>query len=82
MTVKEKLAEYLVQNGLFPNEAEVIIELFRAKNPAPTLHWNDDVSQYPAVMLRPLLGYLKIEALDWIEKNCPMHFAKMMLTEE
>ncbi len=89
MTIRETLTKYLVDNGLGPQEAELVIELVidayqnnetARKDMGRRL--NDDTESYPPQFIPTLLLAIQHEAVEWIDTNKPLHFARLMFTED
>ena len=85
MTIRETLAKYLVDNGLWPQEAELVIDAYRDNEMTPEdmgRRLNDDTEGYPPQLMPLLLLAIRHEAVEWIDANKPLHFARLMLAED
>jgi len=80
MTFKTKLTEMLVENGLFDTQAEKVMAALITSPASDSMkdRWNDDVEGYPDVMLPVLWMGAKREALAFIDKEIPQHWARGM----
>lgn len=82
MTVREKMKERLVENGLWPKEADAVIENaeYDKSLDAMVSRWDETVEGYPSQLLATIWASIKLFAIEWIDKNKPMHFAKLILS--
>lgn len=73
MTFKETAIQSMFERGMFREDAEQAFEILKADpaNKAMTTRWNEDVSNYPAVLVNILSLSLNRAALAWIDANCP-----------
>lgn len=71
MTFKEKVKEHLVASGMFDSQAEAVFQEMKASDNVMLGRWDDDVSEYPGVMLNVILVSVRRYALEWIDKNIP-----------
>jgi len=80
MTIKEKIKELLVNNGMFENQAEDVITLVVSDktNEAMIGRWDDDVLDYPAIMLQILWSSTRRIAIKWIDDNLPSAWFRPM----
>lgn len=80
MTMQQWAEKYLTDNGLWPDEAEAVVEAAKAEkaNESMERRWNDDIEGYPKQLLAVLTMPLRAEAVRWIDANKPQHFARMM----
>jgi hypothetical protein len=82
-TINQKLNSLLQENGLWPKDAENVLELFKKEDNIKSLniHWNDDTSGYPTVFLSSIWYALRRFTLSWIEKNQPDAWYKQIFAE-
>jgi len=79
ITIKEKLEDLCIQNGLSPNETKSIIEVFyKSADNELKSRWNEDAGDYPPAIIGILWYGVKRCALAWIIANKPQHWAKPM----
>ena len=75
MTVKEKLQEMLVKNGMFESQAKevMVLAMPELSNLVDDYDITFDSSSddYPAIIYKVLFLALKPIALKWIEENLP-----------
>ena len=84
MTIREKPAEHLTDNGLWPAEAEEVINAYRDGDAYPEDQrgrFEDAVEGYPSQMLAVMIVAVRAESVRWIDANQPEHFARMMFVE-
>lgn len=83
MNFKTKLIEMLVANGLSDRQAEKVMDALMSQPRTETTfnHWEDNVDAYPPVMLQVLWAGAKRQAIIFIEKEIPEHWAKPMFME-
>jgi hypothetical protein len=76
-----KLKTMLVMHGLFEDQAEKVINNYRTSDAGSAMNgrWDDDISGYPDVTLNVLWFGTKRFALEFLEKECPDHWAKELL---
>jgi hypothetical protein len=79
MTIQKKLGDKLIDHGLWPDEAFMVIEAMKASGDSMRGRWEEDVTAYPETMIDVLWLTAKAEAVKWIEANKPGHFAKGLL---
>jgi hypothetical protein len=79
MTVKEKIMGMLEDMGMFPSQAEAVLELAILELDKNTgLNWTDKADAYPPLIYNIALGLIKPIALEWIEQNIPQAWFKPM----
>ena len=73
MTIEEAVKKYIVDKGVFPEEADQILVLVKADlaNEAMKDRWNDHIEDYSKQALNVLYVSVDFSALAWIDKNCP-----------
>lgn len=84
MTIRETLHKYLTDRGLWPQEADAVIDAYRDHDTTPddmTRRMNDDTEGYPPQMMPVLIMCVKAEAVRWIDANKPKHFARAAFTD-
>lgn len=72
----------LYNNGLFENQAEAVLDRVIAQSEPMKGRWNDRVSDYPPAITTVLFLSAKLEAVKYIDENCPQHWARPMFTGE
>lgn len=78
MTFQEFAEKFLEERGMFPNQAEQVIQHVKANHPEMELRWSDNVSGYPPVMQDVIATTLQSEGLAWIDRNLPMAWYRPM----
>lgn len=76
-TMLTEMKETLVANGLWPEEAEKVMEVvMRAEeNEVMRDRWADSFSDYPPVIKTMAWMSAKQHAVEWLKANKPEHFA-------
>jgi len=80
-TVQGRLTALLEENGLWPDEAEAVIELLKAATPDMSERWEDGLEHYPQTMFAVLWMSAQFEAAEWLAKNKPEHFARAFFAD-
>ncbi len=78
MTIAQFLTKHLKDNGLCPEELDVVLEATKADDADVRKRWNDDIEGYPIQMKATLIFIANKHALRWIQANDPGHWAKCM----
>lgn len=88
MTVREKMSRYLQDKGLWPNEAESILdEAEKAESDgleAMRGNWHkvaDGEGGYPMSFFAVVAMALDSLVVEWIDANKPQHFARAMFID-
>ena len=78
-TIGEFLESYLVENGLFEDEAHEVTKQYKASTHANMQQrWNDSIDGYSKPLLAVLLLSVRRIAVEWIDEHAPKHFARKM----
>ena len=79
MTIQEQMASQLIANDMFDSQAKQVMEKVVAEQQETMSgRWQDDTSDYPAVMINTLWLIVKKTALDWLNENAPQAWFKPM----
>jgi len=83
MTIEDKLEEMLVEHGMWPEQAEAVMEIMKVDDIHESMihRWGDDVEDYPQGLLLILWGSAKVKALEYIDANCPEAWFRPMFIE-
>lgn len=84
LTLAEFIKDYVTERGMWPEEAEIILELAK-KDPVNSSldgRWNDTVGSYPSSIPAILMMSTNRLALEWIDANKPQAFYRPMFTGE
>lgn len=83
MTIRKKMEEDLINHGLWPDEAVIILNNARESKVLESMEerWEEDTGGYPTQLLAAVWMSIKPIALDWIKTNKPQHFARFMLEQ-
>lgn len=80
MTIRQKLANNLVQHGLWEKEAETVLTKLAEGHPEMEGRWNESTEMYQAASLAALWVAAKATAIDYLKETTPTHFALRTLT--
>lgn len=80
MTIREKMKERLVEHGLWPDEANMVLDDAEKSEVLEPMfgRWKDSVDGYPPQMFAAVWISIKSVAVEWIDANKPKHFARTM----
>lgn len=84
MKISDKMLELLINNGLFPQDAEEILKRYISSDEAKPMacRMNDDESSYPPQALAAVWLGIQHHALEWIDENVPEHWARPIFAGE
>ena len=84
MTIRQALTETLVNHGLWPEEAQRVLDAFEADDDNDPMRgrWHEQVTAYPPTLLAVLAVSAKDAAIAWLKANKPKHFALMILESQ
>lgn len=83
MTIREKMSRMLVDRGMWPRDAETIIDQYVAENNGVDNRvMSEDETSYPLQMLDVIFMGLKMTTVAWIDANCPKHWARPLFTDD
>ena len=77
-TVRGSLFVVVTSNGLFPNDAKVVLDRLFKSNPALGGIERCRIEGYPPVLYSVMWVALCTETLGWIDAHCPGHWARMI----
>jgi hypothetical protein len=76
VTIREKLVGFLIEHGMFDDDAEAIMAQYVAgSDDGMRGRWGDPCNTYPDFMIGVLVVSLKSVAFDWLKANKPNHWA-------
>lgn len=82
MTTKEKLKQMLIDNGMFPNQADAVlgeaIPRIEAVTPDYKITWDRPASEYPDVVFNAMWLHVRDVAKHWIAENAPQAWYRPM----
>lgn len=78
MTWREWMTKYLVDRGLWPQEAQEVITYTLAYNESISAILNSPHDGYPPQMDAVVAMCLNTASVEWIDANKPKHFARQM----
>ena len=83
MTTKEKLIAYLVDNGMFENQAQEVFNfaLLSLEIDGYRVTWDRPAKEYPEALYSIRILKLRPIALLWIDKNCPLAWFRPMFVD-
>lgn len=78
MSIKTFICGKLEACGLWPDEAQAVLEKMQADPANKDMggRWGDREEGYPKELLACLWVSAENNALKWIDENKPMHFAR------
>ena len=82
MTIEELLKQKMVENGLWPEETDKVIEELKSELPNMEGVWHRNADDYPASMFVVLWLNVQTIVIKWMDKHCPKHFARPMFCPE
>lgn len=84
MTIREKMTKRLENHGLWPEEANSVMELMIANESLKNMktRWNDDCEGYSTQLFSAVWFAIRKSAIQWIDTNKPKHFSRAMFTGE
>lgn len=72
MQTMQKFAEgYLTDLGVWPEDANTIVEDIKNEPGMKSIRWGSDVTTYSPIVLPVLRATLKYVGLKWIKENMP-----------
>ena len=79
-TIRTVIADRLQDHGLWPKEAEAVMDAVEAapENESMKSRWGDTPDDYPPSIVALMWMSAKTKAVEWIDANKPLHFARMM----
>ena len=81
MTIEDTIKNKLIENGLFPDQANAVVYNLKKLDICMDGRWSEDASGYPVQLLAVLWMSAKDEAVKWIDENKPRHWARPMFAE-
>lgn len=84
MTFNEMMNQYLQDNGMFESQAEAVIDLAQGHEifEAMKNNLNKDMAEYSGVFERLCIHSLKVVAIEYIDKECPMAWFRTVFLPE
>jgi len=75
MTTKEKLSKMLVDNGMFENQANKVLDIaiprIEAATPRYRFTWDRPAEEYPDILYKIMWFEVKKAAKEWLAENAP-----------
>ncbi|MDB5260376.1 MAG: hypothetical protein JWN37_607 [Candidatus Nomurabacteria bacterium] len=83
MKIKDKMAKALFDRGLFEEQAEAVLKQYVESDLGKEManRMEDDESDYPPTMMTIVGMGVKQTALEWIDANCPKHWARPLFMD-
>jgi len=83
MTFEEAVKNMLYNCGMFERQAEAVSKAMKADeaNAAMKDRWNDNIEDYPPVMMALMWMSAKQHALQYIDENCPNAWFRPLFAE-
>jgi hypothetical protein len=82
ITIESEIKDRLVDNGLFPDDADRVISAMKADeaNEAMANRWNDSPEGYPPQIMAIAWLSARHHALSWIDANLPLAWYRSLFT--
>lgn len=80
MSIEDTIVKRLEEHGLFNDQAKAVVESMKVApgNEVMEGRWRDATSDYPPSILQMAWMSAKLHAVEWIDANCPAHWARGM----
>lgn len=80
MNFKEAMVKAMTSRGMFPSQAEEVIEKYIVSDEANTMmdRWHEDIGGYPEALQNVLWMGVKDYAAKWLEENLPQAWFRPM----
>lgn len=85
MTFNEEMTTYLTDHGMFDSQARLVMEMVKDHELFKEMRGrlNEETTDYPTAIKSMCFMYLRVVALEYIDKNCPAAwFRPVFLPEE
>jgi hypothetical protein len=86
ITLVDAVRGYLIDNGLFPDQADQVMARFNAKLTEEDPEWprrsREHADAYPPAMRTILCLRARPMAIAWIDETMPKHWARPMFADE
>lgn len=82
MTLHSYFRLALTRHGLWPGEADTVMEQIMATDNAMSGRWGEMVADYTSARLAAVWELVREAAVDWLRVVKPGHFALVMLMGE
>lgn len=84
MTVRELMIKRLVDLGLWPDQAEGVIEAARVHKmfSGLGLRWSTPVDEYPASLATVVWISVRAVAREWLAEHAPGHWVRPMFEDD
>jgi len=81
-TIRKYLEAKLFSNGLWEDQASAVVTAYENSSGGQAMkgRMDDDISGYPSSMMIFLWIMVEAKAVEWIDANCPKHWARSMFT--
>ena len=76
MSIESDLTDYLVNKGLWPDDAATVVASVKAQNGSLSIRWSGPRADYPPVMIGVLMMLAKREAAKLLDATQPGHFSR------
>lgn len=83
VTINALFMKHLVDRGLFPDQAEKILEIARARPIGAMMagRWDDQPGDYPTMLIQALTKDIDLAAIAWFDEHFPQHWARSLFTD-
>jgi len=80
-TTEQRIRAFLEERGLFGSQTDAVIQRVKAVPEVATLSFNDRDDAYPKAMLAVLFLTAQRCAIEWMDAECPQHFARSLFQQ-
>jgi hypothetical protein len=83
MTIREKLLTLLEEHGLFPDQASGVLTHYAESDLGEPMkgRLDDSLEGYPQQVLAAAWLGVRRSALEWIDANMPLHWARAVFAD-
>lgn len=83
-TIEGQMLAGMVNRGLSLEQSQEVMDAYKESEAGQTMtgRLNESPDAYPPMMMNVIWMGVQAQAVDWIEENCPQHWAKAMFSDE
>ncbi len=81
-TLEQTITNLLVEHGLWEAEAQEIMTQIKFNDEVMGSRWNEQDTDYSPALVQALWMNARLEAVEWIDKNKPRHWARGMFADD
>lgn len=82
MNFRQRMVEKLYNSGLFMDQAKAVVAMYEEGPLGQPMreHMGKEESGYPPTVSGTLWMGVQAVAVEWIDQNCPQHWARAVFT--